>query len=1211
MKYLISVLLIIVSFGLKAQSFTPESHRQFPFIKIDSGAIFTPGDTVGRSSIAGGLRFKNSDHAFYFHDGTKWRPFVTDSLGMIYRLNNKVDSLTLSSNILYYWKVGVGYGVTLPIGTDSAFTRISAPNDSTLIFYRFNHDSIIVSVPTGVGGGIGTVTAVSTNNGTGITGGTISTTGTLAIDTLKIATRVWHKKGIDSLAALKLNITDTANIRLRPIAGSNVTITGTYPNLTFVSTGSGGTPNNPIGTGFPIAIGVNAKDIKSLDTGFAAKLDTALTGKIRIAVDSAKLFQFAKRKTDSSTIYANEPVYFIYDTLLHSYTIYIRTGSNIQDGYLTTADHLKFDNKPDSVTLSGVVIKVWYGGSSTDFTIQSADTTRSGLMNNTTQGVNGNKTLYGNVNIGGGVNASPILTIQSSSINTALLFKAGGRTDLRIQGYATGGLYNSQGHRFTDSSNTIQFANIDNSGINIYRDSINNASHKFLKDSTVINNAVIKFPLLPSSNNSDDSMMVIKQSTGAVGKRAIPSGGGSMVYPGAGIPLSTGSAWGTSITNNSSNWNTVLNRILYSDTTYLLYTRHYMDSLLTAIGAGKNIYNIDGTLTGNRMVDANNHTFDIRNMQSGSIVAGSLFGANGQFSVATNSAIISSTNAGSISSLMLTTANGSSGFGVTKKIAAVMATDPAKWYVTLDSNILRTKADSIVIDIPTKGSGKVLTSDSNGYATWQTPTGGSGGGNVYQDANKNVGISNSDSGFATTATAAGTTTLTNASKYNQTFTGSTTQTVVLPDATTLLAGHAYYIVNNSSGVVTVNKNGGTLIKAMAAGTSMAVTVTDISSAAGGWTVEYSTDLSIGVATATSINGFATSQSATASTIAVRDANTNLFNNNTIESYTTTATAAGTTTLTVSSTYQQFFTGATTQIVTLPVTSTLTLGHSFLIVNSSTGLVTVNSSGANAVIILAASTSAVITCILTSGTTAASWSVSYAGTNAATGKKLTVNNTLIFAGTDGQTMTFPAATTTVGGLGTTQTWTGANTFNNASVLAGAATMAIFNTTATNVSAFGAATTMAVGGTPTTAVTHSYSANATATATTKTVNLGTAGASGSTTRINVGSAVSGATSSTSINGYTAMPASYFTPVTGGTVTTVQTANIIEPAGTLATLTVNLPSTPVDGQICTYTFTQVITALTFGNGTFVNTATAATAGQVIKWIYNTAQTKWYRWD
>ena len=35
---------------------------------------------------------------------------------------------------------------------------------------------------------------------------------------------------------LKLNIVDTAGIRLRPIAGTNTTITGTYPNLTFNST---------------------------------------------------------------------------------------------------------------------------------------------------------------------------------------------------------------------------------------------------------------------------------------------------------------------------------------------------------------------------------------------------------------------------------------------------------------------------------------------------------------------------------------------------------------------------------------------------------------------------------------------------------------------------------------------------------------------------------------------------------------------------------------------------------------------------------------------------------------------------------------------------------------------------------------------------------------------------------------------------------------
>jgi hypothetical protein len=61
----------------------------------------------------------------------------------------------------------------------------------------------------------GTVTSVATNNGTGITGGTITTSGTLAIDTLLISTRAWRQKGVDSLQAninLKLNISDTASM---------------------------------------------------------------------------------------------------------------------------------------------------------------------------------------------------------------------------------------------------------------------------------------------------------------------------------------------------------------------------------------------------------------------------------------------------------------------------------------------------------------------------------------------------------------------------------------------------------------------------------------------------------------------------------------------------------------------------------------------------------------------------------------------------------------------------------------------------------------------------------------------------------------------------------------------------------------------------------------------------------------------------------------
>lgn len=126
-----------------------------------------------------------------------------------------------------------------------------------------------------------------------------------------------------------------------------------------------------------------------------------------------------------------------------------------------------------------------------------------------------------------------------------------------------------------------------------------------------------------------------------------------------------------------------------------------------------------------------------------------------------------------------------------------------------------------------------------------------------------------------------------------------------------------------------------------------------------------------------INGLATgtgvASAATASTIVTRDANANININNNNLGYTTTATAAGTTTLTVSSTALQYFTGSTTQTVVLPVASTLVLGQRYIIVNNSSGVVTVNSSGSNAVMVLAASTATTITCILTSGTDAASWS----------------------------------------------------------------------------------------------------------------------------------------------------------------------------------------------------------------------------------------------
>jgi hypothetical protein len=59
--------------------------------------------------------------------------------------------------------------------------------------------------------------------------------------------------------------------------------------------------------------------------------------------------------------------------------------------------------------------------------------------------------------------------------------------------------------------------------------------------------------------------------------------GGSMVYPGAGIPLSTGEAWGTSITNNSANWNTAYDWGNHASAGYVTGTPWTAEGYLTSL----------------------------------------------------------------------------------------------------------------------------------------------------------------------------------------------------------------------------------------------------------------------------------------------------------------------------------------------------------------------------------------------------------------------------------------------------------------------------------------------------------------------------------------------------------------------------------------------------------------------------------------------------
>ena len=128
----------------------------------------------------------------------------------------------------------------------------------------------------------------------------------------------------------------------------------------------------------------------------------------------------------------------------------------------------------------------------------------------------------------------------------------------------------------------------------------------------------------------------------------------------------------------------------------------------------------------------------------------------------------------------------------------------------------------------------------------------------------------------------------------------------------------------------------------------------------------------------------------------------------------------------------------------------------------------------------------------------------------------------------------------------------------------------------------------------------------------VMIANMGVSGDTKAIRIGT--SGIHNFTSLVGsLNLVDEQYETPTSGATVTISDNASIIiiEPAGLLITLTINMPSAPRDGQLIKLLITQTITTLTMnGNG---NTLLGSIAGSIPaltrgSWYYREASTTWY---
>ncbi len=123
----------------------------------------------------------------------------------------------------------------------------------------------------------------------------------------------------------------------------------------------------------------------------------------------------------------------------------------------------------------------------------------------------------------------------------------------------------------------------------------------------------------------------------------------------------------------------------------------------------------------------------------------------------------------------------------------------------------------------TATTGQILTATGTNGASWQAPKA---------------------DGFTSTATAAGTTTLTSASTMQQYFTGSTTQTVVLPVVATLVNGARFKIVNVATGLVTIQSSGAVTVTVLPGNGGWGI-FTCINTAGGTGVVSWSFEAGVG------------------------------------------------------------------------------------------------------------------------------------------------------------------------------------------------------------------------------------------------------------------------------------------------------------------------------------------------------------------------------
>jgi len=265
----------------------------YTFRTIGTAITYVPMTAAGYE-----FKYLKADSAFHVPNGDT----------VLNRATIRAGALVMKSGMLYGYN-GANWSAISGGGADSSIFATQYQIDTLQQTYdgvfadingrltgrvRYSDSTTTFATPTQLAAKLNI--ADTANIRARLTQGTnVTITGTYPNLTINAANQTTDTTSLSNRINTKLNITDTANIRARLIAGSNITLSGTYPNITINGSAAGWGLTGNSGTTAANFIGTTDSRSLRVRTNNIERLIVDSIGRVGLGITSpTSLFELSK-----------------------------------------------------------------------------------------------------------------------------------------------------------------------------------------------------------------------------------------------------------------------------------------------------------------------------------------------------------------------------------------------------------------------------------------------------------------------------------------------------------------------------------------------------------------------------------------------------------------------------------------------------------------------------------------------------------------------------------------------------------------------------------------------------------------------------------------------------------------------------------------------------------------------------------------------------